>query len=285
MSHPFCSNTASCCAPERRCSRATTPQPNRRLNTPKVPVFAVSCRAAAGRVAGYDARDRDIDLSGVFVEDAELQAASQRFLRARADASWPNRPRGGAERQHGDSTVLLLKETIGNFENFRDGLFFSSFSWSSGSGRRCWVRPVVGRSWVRVRTGFFPPGRRRCAVDAGARRRREARPSTGVAASAPGALVASADRVPCSGRAAPDGHTSPSAGASPRSPSGRLAHPARPRAVTPPPPPQPTRLGQMVRRRPPATHVPAARPLARVLALFLTAAGLCSARSLPPRLL
>ena len=62
-----------------------------------------------------------------------------------------------AERQHGDSTVLLLKETIGNFENFRDGLFFSSFSWSSGSGRRCWVRPVVGGSWVRDRTGFFAP--------------------------------------------------------------------------------------------------------------------------------
>lgn len=59
-----------------------------------MPDFAVSCRAAAVRVAGYDARDRDIDLSGVFVEDAELQAASQRFLRARADASWPNRPRG-----------------------------------------------------------------------------------------------------------------------------------------------------------------------------------------------
>lgn len=63
-----------------------------------MPDFAVSCRAAAVRVAGYDARDRDIDLSGVFVEDAELQAASQRFLRARADASWPNRPRGAAER-------------------------------------------------------------------------------------------------------------------------------------------------------------------------------------------
>ena len=76
-----------------------------------MPVLAVSCRAAAVRVAGYDARDRDIDLSGVFVEDAELQAASQRFLRARADASWPNRPRG-AGRSASTGTVPYLCSRI-----------------------------------------------------------------------------------------------------------------------------------------------------------------------------
>ena len=107
----------------------TTPQPNRRLNTPKVPDFAVSCRAAAVRVAGYDARDRDIDLSGVFVEDAELQAASQRFLRARADASWPNRPRGagGAPARGQYRTCVQRYEVLS--KNFGVVFFFfQSFS-------------------------------------------------------------------------------------------------------------------------------------------------------------